>query len=402
MSRSRLIIGIVVVIALVALGSWGYQNYLAPVSAAPTATRAEAEQTPEAPSVVSAEGKIIPLRDATLAFRVSGRVAAIPVKEGEVVKAGAVLIQLEDADLKAAVAQARAAVDIAQAQLDLLKAGPRPEEIAAAEAQVKAANSAVGQAVAQRDDVSKGATPDQIKAAEAQVAQAEAERKQAWDAYNSIVNSGMQGDPRERAWLQWQATEHAKEAALAALEQIKAGASQQAIRALNSAIGVTAGQRDAANAQLELIKAGARPEQIAAAQAQVDQAKAALEAAQAQLAQTTLRAPFAGTVVRLSTDVGEIVTPGAPILVLADLAQWRLQTTDLSETDVVLVRPGQKAIISLDAFKDQTFAGIVTEISDTAETNRGNTTYPVTLALDPTEAALRWGMTAFVDIEVKP
>ncbi len=401
MSRSRLIIGTIVVLALAASGYWGYQNYLAPTATPPPAQPSIAG-TPAAPNTVSAEGRIEPARDATLAFRLAGRVAQIPVAEGAVVKAGEVLIQLEDADLKAAVAQAQAALDLAEAQLAQIKAGPRPEEIAAAEAQVKSANSAVGQAVAQRDDVKRGPTPDQIAVAEAQVAQAEVQRKQTQDAYNQIVNTKIEGDVRERAWLAWQAAEQSKQAALKALEQVKAGASAQAIQAMNSAVGVAAFQRDATQAQLELLKAGARPEQIDAAQAQIEQAQAALEAAQAQLAQTVLRAPFAGTVVRLSTEIGEIVTPGTPLLVLADLSQWRMKTTDLSETDVVLIEPGQKATVTLEAFKDQTFTGVVTEISNAAETTRGNTTYAVTIQLDPTTAALRWGMTAFADIELTP
>jgi HlyD family secretion protein len=67
-----------------------------------------------------------------------------------------------------------------------------------------------------------------------------------------------------------------------------------------------------------------------------------------------------------------------------------------------VVRPGQSVTVTLDAFGDQTFHGVVTEIASTAETNRGNTTYAVTIDLDPTDAPLRWGMTAFVDIDVKP
>nr|MBI2904659.1 HlyD family efflux transporter periplasmic adaptor subunit [Chloroflexota bacterium] len=73
-----------------------------------------------------------------------------------------------------------------------------------------------------------------------------------------------------------------------------------------------------------------------------------------------------------------------------------------SETDVVLVRSGQKATVTLDAFAGQSFGGAVTEIGALAETNRGNTTYAVTIALDPTTTGLRWGMTAFADISVAP
>ena len=417
MSRTRSLIGLVIVAVLAGLGYVGYQKYLAPAQGAPTPTsNASLSTTPEAPSVVSAEGKIVPARDATLAFRMAGRVEKISVKEGEAVKEGNVLIQLESADVRAGVAQAQAAVAqaeaagaLAQAQLDQITAGPRPEEIAAAEAQAKAASNAVGQAVAQRDQVAKGATDDAIAAAEAQLAQAQVQRKEAEDAYQRLMDSKIHGWMEEQAILRVNAANEAVAAAQAALDQLKSGASPELVQAYNSAIGVASQQRKAAEAQLALLQAGATKAQVDAAMAQVDQAKAGLEAAkaalaaaQAQLDQATLKAPFAGTVVSLSTEVGEVVTPGAPVLVLVDISKWRMKTNDLSETDVVLVRPGQSATATLDAFGDQTFHGVVTEIASIAETNRGNTTYAVTIDLDPTDAPLRWGMTAFADIDVGP
>ena len=417
MSRTRILIGLIIVAVLAGLGYVGYQKYLAPAQGAPTPTsNASLSTTPEAPSVVSAEGKIVPARDATLAFRMAGRVEKISVKEGEAVKEGHVLIQLESADVRAgvaqaqaAVAQAEAAVALAQAQLDQITAGPRPEEIAAAEAQAKAASNAVGQAVAQRDQVAKGATDDAIAAVEAQLAQAQVQRKEAEDAYQRLMDSKIHGWMEEQAILRVNAANEAVAAAQAALDQLKSGASPELVQAYNSAIGVASQQRKAAEAQLALLQAGATKAQVDAAMAQVDQAKAGLEAAkaalaaaQAQLDQATLKAPFAGTIVSLSTEVGEVVTPGAPVLVLVDESKWRMQTNDLSETDVVLVRPGQSVTATLDAFGDQTFHGVVTEIASIAETNRGNTTYAVTIDLDPTDAPLRWGMTAFVDIDVKP
>ena len=417
MSRTRILIGLIIVAVLAGLGYVGYQKYLAPAQGAPTPTgNASLSTTPEAPSVVSAEGKIVPARDATLAFRMAGRVEKISVKEGEAVKEGHVLIQLESADVQAgvaqaqaAVAQAEAAVALAQAQLDQITAGPRPEEIAAAEAQAKAASNAVGQAVAQRDQVAKGATDDAIAAAEAQLAQAQVQRKEAEDAYQRLMDSKIHGWMEEQAILRVNAANEAVAAAQAALDQLKSGASPELVQAYNSAIGVASQQRKAAEAQLALLQAGATKAQVDAAMAQVDQAKAGLEAAkaalaaaQAQLDQATLKAPFAGTVVSLSTEVGEVVTPGAPVLVLVDESKWRMKTNDLSETDVVLVRPGQSVTATLDAFGDQTFHGVVTEIASIAETNRGNTTYAVTIDLDPTDAPLRWGMTAFADIDVGP
>ncbi|MCC6190712.1 MAG: efflux RND transporter periplasmic adaptor subunit, partial [Anaerolineales bacterium] len=412
MSRARVFISLLVVVLLASAGYWGYQTYLAPAPPTPSPEPAGAS-TPALPALVAAEGRLEPARSATLAFRLAARVAEVLVQEGQPVEAGQTLIRLESADLDAAVAQARAAVSqagaavaqaqaavaVAQAQLDQVRAGPRPEEIATAEAQLKAAQAAVGQSVAQRDQVTRGAEAGQVAAAEAQLAQALAQQKELQIAYDQVLDDieFLAGPTEERTRFQLNAANEAVAAAQAALDQVLAGASAQTIQAYNSAVGVSAYQRDAAAARLALLKAGASPEQLAAAEAgleqaeaQVRQAEAALEmasaglaAAKAQQAQATLAAPFAGTVVRLDLEAGELATPGAPVVELADLGAWRVRTVDLAETDVVLVRVGQTAAITLDALADETFTGRVTEIAAVAETNRGNVTYAVTLELDP-------------------
>jgi len=400
MPRSRLILSIIAVLILASLGYAGYRSYLAPGPATPGHTPSPSES--ESPTIVSAEGKIIPLQNATLAFRMAGRIQKIVVKEGDTVKAGDSLIQLEANDLQAAVAQAQAVVVLARAQLDQVVTGARPEEIAAAEAAYKAAQSGVGQAVAQRNQVTNPATADTVAAAEAQLAQAQAQQKELQIAYDRIIENikFLAGPTEEQARFKLNAANQAVVAAQAALDQVKLGASQQTVQAYNSAVGVAAFQRDAAKAQLELLKAGASKTQIAAAQAQLDEAKALLDAAQAQLAQATLRAPFSGTIVSVPVEIGEVVAPSLPALILADLSHWRMQTNDLSETDVVLVSAGQPAAVTLDAFVGQTFSGTVSEIASVSETNRGNVTYAVTIDLDPTTDPLRWGMTAFADIQV--
>jgi len=431
MSRPRLLVAILAVVLLSALGYWAYLTYLAPLPAAPTPPPA-VDAGPLTPDVVSAEGSLQPARSAALAFRLSARVVEVLVAEGESVAPGQVLLRLDSTDLDAAVAQARAllaqaqaavgqaeaAALVAQAQLDQVQAGPRPEEVAVLEAQLKAAQSAVGQSVAQRDQLTQAPNADLVAAAEAQLAQALAHQKEVQIAYDQVLDNieFLAGPTEERTRFQLEAANEAVAAAQAALDQVRAGASAQAVRAASSAVGVTAYQRDAAAAQLALLQAGASPQQIAAAEAAVGQAQAAvrqaeaalqvaqagLTAAEAQRAQAELAAPFAGTVVQLSLEVGELAVPGAPVVQLADLAAWRMRTTDLAETDVVLVRPGQPAAVTLDALPGQTFAATVAEISALAETNRGSVTYAVTLDLAPVPSGspLRWGMTAFADIDV--
>jgi multidrug resistance efflux pump len=136
------------------------------------------------------------------------------------------------------------------------------------------------------------------------------------------------------------------------------------------------------------------------AEAGLEAAQAGVTAAQVQLDQVTLLAPFAGTVVGVDVELGELATPGVPVVRLADLGHWEVRTNDLAETDVVLVAPGQAAVVTLDALPGVALAGTVTEIAEVSETNRGNVTYAVTVALDEAAPELRWGMTAFADIRV--
>jgi HlyD family secretion protein len=66
------------------------------------------------------------------------------------------------------------------------------------------------------------------------------------------------------------------------------------------------------------------------------------------------------------------------------------------------VAVGQPVKVTVDALPDQEFQGIVTEIAPRSETKRGDVTYTVSIKLtDATDAPLRWGMTAFVDINVE-
>jgi multidrug resistance efflux pump len=76
---------------------------------------------------------------------------------------------------------------------------------------------------------------------------------------------------------------------------------------------------DVAVAQVDLLQAGTRPEAIAAAQAEVKATEASLERAPAALKETELRAIFAGTAASLDAQVGELVSPGVPVVWLANL-----------------------------------------------------------------------------------
>ncbi len=103
-------------------------------------------------------------------------------------------------------------------------------------------------------------------------------------------------------------------------------------------------------------------------EAQVMQAKANVAVQKARLAQTQLTAPFAGIVAEVNGEVGEYATPSPPgvatppaIDLIADGCLYVRAPID--EVDAAAIRTGMPARVSLDAFRDQSFNGIVTRIA---------------------------------------
>lgn len=117
----------------------------------------------------------------------------------------------------------------------------------------------------------------------------------------------------------------------------------------------------------------------AAARAAVDRARARVDAARVQLEFTELRAPFAGTVAELTTEVGEWITPsppGVPIPAIIDLldAASTYVSAPIDEVDAERVLPGQDARVTVDSRPEESFAARVARVAsyvvDDLEQNR--------------------------------
>ncbi len=406
---------------------------LANVKRAPAAEAAPVMQTTARAVVVSA--RVTPAQRASLSFATSGIVAEVLVKENDSVTAGQVLARTNQARALANVAQAQASLARAEARLAELQAGPRPQEIAVAQAaldvalaqanriqaparpeELAAAQAELAAARATLQRVLEGATQKQIIAAEADLANAEAAVRQAQAGYDRV-----QGDPNIGARpeaLQLQIATNNYNAAKARYEDLKRGSSaadiaqaraqvQRAQAALDRtttparAEEVAAAQAEVrrAQAQLDLIQAGNRSEAIAAAAADVEAAKAALAQAQAALADTELRAPFAGNVATLAVAVGENVTPGLTAAQLGDLSSWQIETEDLTELDVVGVAVGDTVQLTFDAIPDLQMSGVVLRIGALGISQQGDITYRVVIQPEKGDARLRWNMTASVTLQ---
>jgi RND family efflux transporter MFP subunit len=126
-------------------------------------------------------------------------------------------------------------------------------------------------------------------------------------------------------------------------------------------------------------------------------AEAQLEAAAFNLRHARLTAPDDGWVDRRLVEPGEVVAPGRPIVHLSGQGRGFVVRAALAERDVLGLRPGTAARVTLDASPDRALAGRVTEIARAA--GRGTGTYQVEIALPAAEAAgLLSGLSARVEI----
>ena len=111
--------------------------------------------------------------------------------------------------------------------------------------------------------------------------------------------------------------------------------------------------------------------QLDSAKDQVAVAKANEDSANDSLNKTTIYSPMDGTVSELNSQLGERVLGtvqnlGTDIMIISDLNAMEARV-DVGEMDVVLIKPGQKARLEVDSFKDQKFTGVVTDIADSSE-----------------------------------
>ena len=158
---------------------------------------------------------------------------------------------------------------------------------------------------------------------------------------------------------------------------------------------------DAAQANLARVKAGPLASELLAAQAQVDSAQAEVSTAKVDLARAELKSPFAGVVAALDLKLNEYVSPGAPIVQIADTSAWQVETTDLTELSAVRISAGDTAKLTFDAIPDLALSGKVLRIKGYGENRQGDIVYKVVVQPDTAAAQLRWNMTSTISISGK-
>ena len=165
-------------------------------------------------------------------------------------------------------------------------------------------------------------------------------------------------------------------------------------------------QLDLAQANYDSAVAQVNASQAAVGQAAagVQQRQAAVGVAQTNVDHTIIIAPIDGTVVARSVDVGQTVAASlqAPTLftIAQDLTKMQVYAkTD--ESDVGMIRPGQKVTFKVDAFPKDTFSGEVVQVRMNATTVQNVVTYDTIVEFNNPDTKLFPGMTAYVTIPVQ-
>ena len=280
----------------------------------------------------------VDIREATLSFRVGGRVSQIAVDEGDTIKSGMVLAQLDKAQLENSLHAAEASVAALSARSSLLHQGYRAEDQNQAASRVTAARAAL----------------------------TEAER---------------QLKRQHSLKLQGAATQSTLDAALSQRDQ-------------------AAAQLQVAEADLQKMSSGYRAEEMAEADANLAQAKANLAAARLALEDATLVAPADGILLTRAIEVGEMVQSGSSAFTLSLTTPVWVRAY-VPEPQLGHYPAGAKVTLWSDSRPQQPYQGVVGFVSPNAEFTPKNVettdlrtaqVYRIRIVVKDADTMLRQGM----------
>lgn len=352
--------------------------------------------------IVSATGIVLPSKRVVLSFSTPGIVDEIMVEEGEVVEKGKILMALKGRE------QAHAALETARLELILasqsLDEVHRTSSLVSAQTQFYFANAqdALEDAEYNWQVQQEGyrASQSTIDSAQAGLVLAEQEVDQAKGHYDDYSGRPEDDAQRAMALIGLSSARSARDAALRRLNWYLGYPDETEQSILDAKLSITEAELSVAEQNWERVKDGPDPEILEKAEARVAAAQAHVKAAEAGLSLLVLEAPFAGTVSDVYPQEKEWVAPGQPLVVLADLQTLRVETTDLNEIDAARIEIGDFATTTFDALPDIVVDGQVIYIASKSEQGSG-VNYKVIIELNEIPEKVRWGMTAFVDIEIE-
>jgi len=388
---------------------------------------------------VSASGKVEPPTKINLQFKNSGQLTVLAVAVGDTVEAEKLLATQDTAQLDAQVQETRSSIDLQRAKLAQLIAGSSPEEIALAEVALQSAERNYEEVLRTQENLVQTAYTKLLNSTfEARPVDDDSDdqaptisgtytlEKEGSILVSSYYSSGgisfrvsglttgsgsgnaVVPEPLGTSGLYItfpSSTKIENDDWIIEIPNKKATnylinltAYETALQTKQSALSAAQSLIDQKQVELALKRSEIRPADVAVYQAQINQAEAVLQKILAQRNDLMLYAPQNGVVTNVAGEIGETVRPEQSIISLSsgDTLQVRLNVV---EDSIVNVQVGQKATITFDAIKNETFLGTVISINP-AETIVGGAIYYETIvAFDTPDDRLRSGMTVNILIE---
>ncbi len=362
-----------------------------------SACGAEETPTPEPMETINinsvvAEGHILPAQDVRLNFSARGKVAEILVEEGEMVVKDQVIIRLADreqteASLRAAELELTTAQ---QAYDDFVRTG----ELATANAWQNYMDAQIARADAEREweKLNTDDLEDDVDDARATLSDREEDLQDAQDDWDKYKDLDEDNTKRKNAKDDLEDAQEDVNEALRDLEE--AIRDLDGVRAkLDAALATEAEAKREYESRADN---GLDPDEKALLEARLANAKAQVAAAENALDGYELKAPFDGTITDVNVEVGQLVGTELWAAQIADLSTFYVETSDLTELEVVKVYEGQPVEIVPDALPELTLDGKVESVGQSFQTQAGDVVYRVKIRLDDFDTALRWGMTVEV------
>ena len=380
---------IVLISAVLLAGCDSGTPTITPVITAPASTSAPSYRPSKGD--VNASGVVVPAQYTNLGLALPARVKAVEVAEGDLVNEGQTLILLAGHEaLEAAVAAAEMELVSAQGAVDM----------ALGQAKLEYANAMDALEDAQRkwtaNQPGNRATASGLKDAKADVTIAEKRLAQA--RTNLEKASGTVGKAQAQSALR--DAENFYYQAVAHLNWLQSDPTELEQALLDAELEFAKARLKVAEAELNRLEGGENPDELSIAEARLKAAESGHKAALGALGDGEIKAPFDGTVAGVMVNPGEAVVPGQILITIADLDKLQVETTDLSERDIIQVQVGQPAKVYLEALGEE-IDGIVARISPQAMTIGGDVVYTVTIDLTSHPENLLWGMSVEVQIDTK-
>jgi HlyD family secretion protein len=358
-----------------------------------TATQ-EAAPTAIPQSAVIAEGRIKPVRAGNLSFQARGVVEEINVKTGDSVRKGDVLARLANARVaEAQITAANLELVNAQQVMDALNR-TGGANLAASWMAYMDAQRVRAEADRRWERLDVDNIEDRIEDAQTDLKDREEDLEDAQDEFDKYKDLSEENSRRKTAEDNLEKAQEDYNEAVRKLEEITR--ERDTVRAgLDAALAAEA----EAKYQYETSTDGVNRDQLALAKARLENARAQVAAAEANLSNYILIAPFDGVVADVAVEIGGQVGAESRAVSIADTSSWFIETTDVTELEVVKLEVGQNVTFTVDALSGITMKGVVTEISQSSFIQSGDVIYTVRISAEDVDERIKWGMTVEVTFE---